>query len=148
MVYWNTVKGMQRAGFIQWSGQTVIDNDGVPREVLEVVIHRENYAIQVSDLVKTIQGNVPARVEWIAQNWTRYLGGVSGTARLSESGMALMIDLSGGTRFCAPLVAVLDVLERKTRYARVSALPSRPSLISCSIPGVHATGQTVLPGFA
>jgi hypothetical protein len=122
---------MKRAGYIQLNRRPVIDEDGIPRDVIEIHVCSTRFCIRISELRCSLQSGSPARVEKLKWNWMAYIGGVAGFARISKSGKALNVDLANGERFTVARDALQAVLGQRERFASVAVLP--PQLITTPV---------------
>lgn len=120
------VDDMQRAGYLSRDGKRVLDEDGVPREILELNIYGARLCILIDDLIAAIQEGTAAPVERVKQNWMEYLGGQAGRVQVSRSGRALNIYLMNGDRFTLSLDSLREVLGYRERAARIVELPPLP----------------------
>lgn len=116
---------MKRAGYIQLNRRPVLDEDGIPGDILEIHICSTRLCIRISELRNSLHSGSPARVEKLKWNWMAYIGGIAGLARVSKSGKALNIDLFNGERFTVARDALQAVLCNRERFASVAALPPR-----------------------
>lgn len=115
---------MKNAGYLQLNRRPVLDEDGIPLDILELYLYGARLCIRVNELRAAIRSGVSARVEKIQRNWMAYTGGTAGHAQVSKSGKALNIDLRNGERFTVALDSLHAVLCSRERYASVAALPS------------------------
>jgi hypothetical protein len=116
---------MERAGYLQRNGLTVLDEEGVPREIVELRIHGATLGMRLAGLHDLLSGGFSASVERIRQNWMQYLDGTAGNASISRSGRALNIELVNGDRFTLSLDSLRAVLTRDERFAPIAELPHR-----------------------
>lgn len=115
---------MKNAGYLQLNRRPVLDEDGIPLDILELYLYGTKLCIRVNELRNALRSGVSARVEKIQWNWMAYTGGSAGNARVSKSGKALNIELRNGERFTVALDSLHAVLCSRERYASVAALPS------------------------
>jgi RNase P/RNase MRP subunit p29 len=115
---------MKNAGYLQLNRRPVLDEDGIPRDILELYLYGTRLCIRVHELRNALRSGVSARVEKIQRNWMAYIGGDAGHAQISKSGKALNIELRNGERFTVALDSLHAVLCSRERYASVAALPS------------------------
>jgi RNase P/RNase MRP subunit p29 len=115
---------MKNAGYLQLNRRPVLDEDGIPRDILELYLYGTRLCIRVHELRNALRSGVSARVEKIQRNWMAYIGGNAGHAQISKSGKALNIELRNGERFTVALDSLHAVLCSRERYASVAALPS------------------------
>lgn len=118
---------MNKAGYIQLNSRPVLDEDGVPRDIIELHLYGTRLGIRVRELREALHAGISVRVEKIRWNWMAYTGGIVGSAQVSKSGKALNIELRNGERFTLSLDALSDVLGCRQRYASIAALPPRIS---------------------
>lgn len=118
---------MNKAGYIQLNCRPVLDEDGVPRDIIELYLYGTRLGIRVRELREALHAGISVRVEKIRWNWMAYTSGIVGSARVSKSGKALNIELRNGERFTLSLDALSDVLGCRQRYASIAALPPRTS---------------------
>jgi hypothetical protein len=114
---------MKRAGYVQLNRRPVLDEDGIPLEVVEIHVCSTRFCIRSSELRCALHSGPPARVEKLKWNWMAYIGGIAGFARISKSGKALNIDLTNGERFTVARDALQAVLGNRERFASVAVLP-------------------------
>lgn len=114
---------MRKAGFIQHARTYTIDNDGRPCETIELSIRGRRFGIRVNEVRAALDTGIPAKVEWIHQNWQPFFAGVAGIAQRSRSGRALNIEMSGGYRFTVSVDAVRAVLARNENFASIAEIP-------------------------
>jgi hypothetical protein len=119
------MNAMKRAGYLQRNGLTVLDEEGVPREIVELRIHGATLGMRLAGLHDLLSGGFSASVERIRQNWMQYLDGTAGNASISRSGLALNIELVNGDRFTLSLDSLRAVLTRDERFAPIAELPPR-----------------------
>jgi hypothetical protein len=112
-----------RAGYLRLIGYAALDDEGTPREIVELNINGIKYGIRLEELRGALKGQYPARIERVFQNWQQYLGGIAGLARVSRSGKALNIEMIDGGRFTGSIDAVFNALYRRGSYAPVGELP-------------------------
>jgi RNase P/RNase MRP subunit p29 len=115
---------MKNAGYIQLNRRPVLDEDGVPLDILELYLYGTRLCIRVNELRNALRSGVSARVEKIQRNWMAYTGGNAGHAQISKSGKALNIEIRNGERFTVALDSLHAVLCSRERYASVAVLPS------------------------
>jgi hypothetical protein len=115
---------MKNAGYLQLNRRPVLDEDGIPLDILELYIYGTRLSVRVNELRTALRSGVSARVEKIQRNWMAYIGGIAGYAQISKSGKALNIELRNGERFTVALDSIHAVLCSRERYASVAALPS------------------------
>jgi hypothetical protein len=137
---------MNKAGYLQRAGCVVLDDQGIPCEIVVLQIRGIRLGIRVAEFSAALSGRLAARVERIHQNWKPYMEGVAGMASRSRSGKALNIELIDGSLFTVSLDSAGFVLTRRERYASVAEVPvpfrsERPR-------GSHFTDQQRLPGLA
>ena len=116
---------MKRAGYIQLNRRPVLDEDGIPVDILEIHVCSTQLCIRSYELRDSLHSGSPARVEKLKWNWMAYIGGIAGLARVSKSGKALNIDLTNGERFTVARDALQAVLCNRERFASVAVLPPR-----------------------
>jgi RNase P/RNase MRP subunit p29 len=116
---------MKNAGYLQLNRRPVLDEDGIPLDILELYLYGTRLCIRVHELRSALRSGISARVEKIQRNWMAYISGSAGHAQISKSGKALNIELRNGERFTVALDAIHAVLCSRERYASVAALPSR-----------------------
>ena len=116
---------MRRAGYLQRNGLTVLDEEGIPREIVELRIHGATLGMRLAGLHDLLSGGFSASVERIRQNWMQYLDGIAGSANISRSGRAVNIELVNGDRFTLSLDSLKAVLSRDERFAPIAELPPR-----------------------
>jgi len=114
---------MKNAGYLQMNRRPVLDEDGIPLDILELYLYGTRLCIRVNELRNALRSGVSARVEKIQRNWMAYIGGCAGHAQISKSGKALNIELWNGERFTVALDSLHAVLCSRERYASVAALP-------------------------
>jgi len=119
---------MQKAGYVRRTGCRAFDCDGNAREVVELHIMGNHYAIRLADLVKGISGHVFVQVEALTREWDYYFGATCGLAQISVSGKALNIDLFDTGSFTVSLAALRSVIYRKQRQAVIVKIPEQPAL--------------------
>jgi hypothetical protein len=112
-----------KAGYLKQTGFAAIDDEGSPQEIVELMIYGAKFAIRQEELRDTLERHQTSRIEKIFQNWQRYLGGIAGLVRLSQSGRALIIEMVDGGRFTVPVDAVYSALCRRESFAPVGELP-------------------------
>ena len=117
---------MEKAGYLQATRSRAIDSDGVPRDIVELHILGNRYAIQRPDLIRAISGKVFVQVEDLTRNWDEYLGQTRGLAQVSGSGKALNIDLFGIGNFTLSLSTLRAVLYGRERLAVIVRIPETP----------------------
>ena len=117
---------MQKAGYIQRTGCSAIDCDGIVHEVIELHILGNRYAIRLAELVRGISGRVCIQVEVINREWTNYLGATCGLAQVSVSGKALNIELFEAGNFTVSLATLRAVIYKKQRLAAIVKIPEQP----------------------
>jgi hypothetical protein len=117
---------MQKAGYIQRTGCSALDCDGMLHEVIEMHILGTRYAIRLAALVRGISGHVCIQVEEINREWNNYLGATCGLAQVSASGKALNIELFGAGDFTVSLATLRAVIYKKQRLAVIVMIPEQP----------------------
>jgi hypothetical protein len=137
---------MNKAGYLQRAGCVVLDDQGIPCEIVALQIRGIRLGIRVTDFSAALSGRFAARVERIHQNWKPYLGGVAGMASRSRSGKALNIELIDGSLFTVSLDSAGFVLSRRERYASVAEVPV--PVRSAKPRNSYIAGQQRLPGLA
>lgn len=115
-------KTMNRAGYLCRDGHEVLDNEGIPREVIYFFIHGARLCIPVEEITGVIGRGTTGVIRRIKQNWMEYLGGEAGTVSVSRSGKALNILLVNGDRFTLSLESLRNVLSFKERIAPIMEL--------------------------
>ncbi|MDD1706380.1 MAG: hypothetical protein LUQ12_05005 [Methanoregulaceae archaeon] len=115
---------IKNAGYLQLNRCPVLDEDGMPQDIIELYLYGTRLCIRVHELRNALRSGVSARVEKVQRNWMAYIGGNAGSARMSKSGKALNIVLRNGERFTVALDSLHAVLCARERYASVAALPS------------------------
>ncbi|MFA5295382.1 MAG: hypothetical protein WC382_07705 [Methanoregulaceae archaeon] len=116
---------MKQAGYLQLNHRPVLDEDGLPLDIIELHLYGTRLGIRVRELRDALRTGIAVRVEKIRWNWMAYTGGVAGQAQVSKSGKALNIELWNGERFTLALDALSGVLGSRQRSASVAALPPR-----------------------
>ena len=117
---------MEKAGYLQATRSRAIDSDGVPRDIVELHILGNRYAIRRPDLARAVSGKVYVQVEELTRNWGDYLGQTQGLAQVSASGKALNIDLFGVGNFTLSLSTLRAVLYGRERLAVIVRIPETP----------------------
>ena len=115
---------MEKAGYLQRTGYSAIDNEGNVHAVIEFHILGTRYAIRRSDLSKAVSGHVFVQVEELTHQWQYYLGAVKGQAQVSVSGKALNIELFEAGNFTVSLNSLRGVMYGKERLATIVRIPS------------------------
>ncbi len=106
---------MEKAGYLQRTGNRAFDSDGNIHEVIELHIHGLRYALRRAGLAGAMTGRVFVQVEEITHNWNYYLGSTSGLAQVSVSGKALNIDLFNDGSFTVSLKTLRNVMYGRER---------------------------------
>jgi hypothetical protein len=119
---------MEKAGYLQRTGYSAIDNEGNVHAVIEVHILGTRYAIRCSDLSKAVSGHVFVQLEELTHQWQYYLGAVKGLAQVSVSGKALNIELFEAGNFTVSLNSLRGVMYGKERLATIVRIPSPASI--------------------
>jgi len=115
---------MKNAGYLQLNRRPVLDEEGIPQDILELYLYGTRLCIRINDLRKALRSGLSVSVEKIQRNWMAYIGKSAGNARISKSGKALNIKLSNGERFTVSLDSLHAVLCSRERYASVAVLPA------------------------
>ena len=115
---------MKNAGYLQLNRRPVLDEEGIPQDVLELYLYGTRLWIRINELRKALRSGLSVNVERIQRNWMAYIGKSAGHARISKSGKALNIDLSNGERFTVSLDSLHAVLCSRERYASIAVLPA------------------------
>ncbi len=136
---------MKRAGYIQLNRRPVLDEDGIPIDIIEIHVCSTRFCIRISELRSSLHSGSLTRVEKLKWNWMAYTGGVAGFARISKSGKALNIDLSNGERFTVARDALQAVLSNRERFASVAALP--PQVMAIPVRNRLITDYYAHPSF-
>ena len=118
---------MEKAGYLQRTGCSALDSEGMVHEVLELYILGSRYAIRRSDLVRAVSGRVYVQVEELTHHWNHYLGVTRGLAQVSASGRALNIELFDAGNFTLSLTTLRSVVYGKERYAVIVKIPEQPA---------------------
>ena len=90
---------MKNAGYLQLNRRPVLDEEGIPQDILELYLYGTRLCIRINELRKALRSGLSVSVERIQRNWMAYIGRSAGNARISKSGKALNIELSNGERF-------------------------------------------------
>ncbi|MDD1709337.1 MAG: hypothetical protein LUQ37_00335 [Methanoregulaceae archaeon] len=114
---------MKNAGYLQLNRRPVLDEEGIPQDILELYLYGTKLCIRINALRTALRSGVSVSVERIQRNWMAYIGRSAGYARISKSGKALNIELANGERFTVSLDSLHAVLCSRERYASVAALP-------------------------
>jgi len=128
---------LEKAGYMQKAKTVTIDEDGLPTEIIELVLDGKRFGIAMDDLKRAIRGKISARTFSLRINWKQYVSTTAGLAYLSYSGKALNIELIDGARFTVSLDSLKSLLCKRSSYAPVARLPMSsamkyPSLLSNS----------------
>jgi hypothetical protein len=118
---------MQKAGYLQRTGNRAFDSDGNLHEVAELHILGNRFAIRLNDMARSVSGHVYVQVEELSHNWGYYLGITRGLAQVSVSGKALNIELFEAGSFTVSLNALRSVIYGKERTATIVRIPAPAS---------------------
>jgi hypothetical protein len=142
---------MKRAGYVQLNRRPVLNDEGVPLEILELHLYGTRLCIRIKELREAMYYGSVARVERLQWNWMAFIGASAGMAQVSKSGRALNIELVNGERFTVALDSLQDVLACRVKFASVAALPmiqlregkSRDRRITdyCPVPSNHGPAE-------
>jgi len=116
---------MQKAGYLQRTGNRAFDGDGNLHEIAELHILGNRFAIRLTDMARAVSGHVYVQVEDLSHNWNYYLGVTRGLAQVSVSGKALNIDLFETGSFTVSLNALRSVIYGKERIATIVRIPAQ-----------------------
>ncbi len=119
---------MEKAGYLQRTGYSAIDNEGNVHAVIELHILGDRYAIRRSDLSKAVSGHVFVQLEELTHQWQYYLGAVKGLAQVSVSGKALNIELFEAGNFTVSLNSLRGVMYGKDRLATIVRIPAAAAM--------------------
>lgn len=126
---------LDKAGYIQNAKVVTIDEDGLPTEIVELVIDGVRYGIITDDLKKAVKGRISARTFKIRMNWKQYVSETVGIAYLSYSGKAMNLEFMSGNRYTVSLDSLRSLLVRRSAYAPVARLPMSSSPRYASVLG-------------
>jgi hypothetical protein len=114
---------LQKAGYMQKAKTVTIDEEGIPREIIELVLEGRRFGIVLEDLKRAIRGKFSARTFRLRINWKQYVSTTAGLVYLSYSGKALNIELIDGARYTVSLDSLKSLMCRRSSYAPVARLP-------------------------
>ncbi|HOJ97520.1 MAG TPA: hypothetical protein PK024_11875 [Methanospirillum sp.] len=132
---------LEKVGYMQKAKTVTIDEDGLPTEIIEIVIDGKRFGILIDDLKRAIRGKISARTFQLRINWKQYISTTAGLAYLSYSGKALNIEMIDGNRYTVSLDSLKSLMCRRSSYAPVARLPMS-STIKC--PSIMGTAQKAL----
>ncbi|PWR74987.1 hypothetical protein ACKUB1_16635 [Methanospirillum stamsii] len=119
---------LEKAGYMQKAKTVTIDEEGLPTEIIELILDGKRFGIVLEELKKAIRGKNSARTFRLRINWKQYISTTTGLAYLSGSGKALNIELMDGNRYTVSLDSLKSLLIRRSLYAPVARLPMSSSL--------------------
>lgn len=132
---------LDKAGYMQKARAITIDEDGIPAEIIEIVVDGRRFGIRIEELRDAIRGRVSARTFRLRINWKQYVSTTAGLAYLSYSGKALNIEFMDGNRYTVSLDSLKSLLTRRSSYAPVARLPISSNT---RIPGILCENQEIL----
>ncbi len=132
---------LEKAGYMQKSRTITIDEDGLPTEIVELLVDGRRYGIILEDLKRAIRGRSSARTFQLRINWRQYVSATVGLAYLSYSGKAVNIEMMDGSRYTVSLDSIKSLMCRKSSYAPVAKLPMSSTLRH---PMIQGEGQSIL----
>jgi len=126
---------------MQKSKTVTIDEEGLPTEIVELVLDGKRFGIMMEDLSKAIRGKISARTFQLRINWKQYVSATAGLAYLSYSGKALNIELMDGSRYTVSLDSLKSLLCKRSSYAPVARLPMSSAI---KYPSILGDSQRIL----
>ena len=126
---------LEKAGYMQKAKTVTIDEDGLPTEIIELVLDGKRFGIVLEDLKRAIRGKISARTFQLRINWKQYVSTTAGLVYLSYSGKALNIELMDGNRYTVSLDSLKSLMSRRSSYAPVARLPMSSTMRYSSILG-------------
>ncbi|ABD40544.1 hypothetical protein Mhun_0792 [Methanospirillum hungatei JF-1] len=132
---------LEKAGYMQKAKAVTIDEEGLPTEIIELVIDGKRFGIVLEDLNHAIRGKISARTFQLRLNWKQYVSTTAGLAYLSYSGKALNIELMDGNRYTVSLDSLKSLLCRRSSYAPVARLPMSSAI---KYPSILGDTQSIL----
>ncbi|WP_373838488.1 hypothetical protein [Methanospirillum sp.] len=126
---------LEKAGYMQKAKTVTIDEDGLPTEIIELVLEGKRFGIVMEDLKCAIRRRISARTFRLRINWKQYVSTTAGLVYLSYSGKALIIELIDGTRYTVSLDSLKSLMCRRSSYAPVARLPMSSAIKYSSISG-------------
>lgn len=114
---------LDKAGYMQKAKTVTIDEDGIPTEVIELIIEGKRFGVLTHELLKAIKGTISARTFKLRINWKQYVCETVGLVYLSHSGKAVNIEFIDGNRYTVALSSLKSMLTRRSTYAPVARLP-------------------------
>jgi len=126
---------LEKAGYMRKAKAVTIDEEGLPTEIIELVIDGKRFGIVLEDLKHAIRGKISARTFQLRINWKQYVSTTAGLAYLSYSGKALNIELMDGNRYTVSLDSLKSLMCRRSSYAPVARLPMSSTMRYSSILG-------------
>lgn len=120
---------------MQKAKTVTIDEDGLPTEIIELVLDGKRFGIVLEDLKRAIRGKISARTFQLRINWKQYVSTTAGLVYLSYSGKALNIELMDGNRYTVSLDSLKSLMSRRSSYAPVARLPMSSTMRYSSILG-------------
>ncbi len=132
---------LEKVGYMQKAKTVTIDEDGLPTEIIEIVIDGKRFGILIDDLKRAIRGKISARTFQLRINWKQYISTTAGLAYLSYSGKALNIEMIDGNRYTVSLDSLKSLMCRRSSYAPVARLPMSSTI---KYPSIMGTAQKAL----
>ena len=126
---------LEKAGYMQKAKTVTIDEDGLPTEIIELVLEGKRFGIVMEDLKCAIRRRISARTFRLRINWKQYVSTTAGLVYLSYSGKALIIELIDGTRYTVSLDSLKSLMCRRSSYAPVARFPMSSTIKYSSISG-------------
>jgi len=126
---------LEKAGYMQKAKAVTIDEEGLPTEIMELVIDGKRFGIVLEDLKRAVRGKISARTFQLRINWKQYVSTTAGLAYLSYSGKAVNIELMDGNRYTVSLDSLKSLMCRRSSYAPVARLPMSSTIRYPSILG-------------
>ncbi len=126
---------LEKAGYMQKAKTVTIDEEGLPTEIMELVIDGKRFGIVLEDLKRAVRGKISARTFQLRINWKQYVSTTAGLAYLSYSGKAVNIELMDGNRYTVSLDSLKSLMCRRSSYAPVARLPMSSTIRYPSILG-------------
>lgn len=126
---------LEKAGYMQKAKSVTIDEEGLPTEIMELVIDGKRFGIVLEDLKRAVRGKISARTFQLRINWKQYVSTTAGLAYLSYSGKAVNIELMDGNRYTVSLDSLKSLMCRRSSYAPVARLPLSSTIRYPSILG-------------
>jgi len=135
----------RKAGHIRRKRNGATDTYGNIHDVLTLFIEGQTFAVRTDEIRQSLHGNLSASIERIRYHWQDLLDGAVGTAYLSRSRKAVIIEMYSGQRYCIPAENIKEVCSGISGSAIISGIPASDP--APAMPHTTGTVQTLLSAF-